>query len=130
MCLALSSMCELGCLGHFLEVSHTIMYCKMHMRVYAIGSTATCTANHSMPRANVLCISLCIALVCVCMYISTCTPQPDVPSLDPLPGTLQSRVKGQLLLDPTSDETYHEDGTVLMAMMPTANLVSDAVHNP
>lgn len=41
-------------------------------------------------------------------------------------GTLQSRVKGQLLLDPTSDESYHEDGTVLMAMMPTANLVSGA----
>lgn len=38
--------------------------------------------------------------------------------------TLQSRVGGQLLLDPTSDESYHEDGTVLMAMMPTANLVS------
>ncbi len=37
---------------------------------------------------------------------------------------MQSRVGGQLLLDPTADESYHEDGAVLMAMMPTANLVS------
>lgn len=35
----------------------------------------------------------------------------------------QSRVGGQLLLDPTADESYHEDGAVLLAMMPTANLV-------
>ncbi|KAL3153408.1 hypothetical protein ABBQ38_011746 [Trebouxia sp. C0009 RCD-2024] len=38
-----------------------------------------------------------------------------------------SRVKGQLLLDPTSEESYHEDGTVLMAMMPTASLVTQLV---
>ena len=37
--------------------------------------------------------------------------------------TLQSRVGGELLLDPTADESYHEDGGVLMAMMPNANLV-------
>lgn len=47
---------------------------------------------------------------------------------------LQSRVGGQLLLDPTSDETYREDGMVLMAMMPTANLVRcpmpAKLHNP
>ena len=37
---------------------------------------------------------------------------------------MQSRVAGELLLDPTTDESYHEDGAVLMAMMPNANLVS------
>lgn len=37
---------------------------------------------------------------------------------------LQSRVGGELLLDPTTEESYHEDGAVLMAMMPNANLVS------
>ena len=36
---------------------------------------------------------------------------------------VQSRVGGQLLLDPTSDEIYHEDAAVLMAFMPNANLV-------
>ena len=36
---------------------------------------------------------------------------------------MQSRVAGQLLLDPTSDESYHEDGAVLMAMMTSSNLV-------
>ena len=39
---------------------------------------------------------------------------------------MQSRVGGELLLDPTSDESYHEDGAVLMAMMPTANTVTIA----
>ena len=47
---------------------------------------------------------------------------------------LQSRVGGHLLLDPTSDETYHEDGMILMAMMPSANLVRHPapahLHNP
>lgn len=38
-----------------------------------------------------------------------------------------SRVGGQLLLDPTADESYHEDGAVLLAMMPTANLVTQLV---
>ncbi len=37
---------------------------------------------------------------------------------------LQSRVDGHLLLDPTIDEAYREDGSALVAMMPSANAVS------
>jgi len=36
---------------------------------------------------------------------------------------VQSRVEGHLLLDPTEDETYQEDGGLLLAYMPQANLV-------
>ena len=36
---------------------------------------------------------------------------------------LQSRVNKQLLLDPTEDEAYREDGSLMLAMMPTNNLV-------
>lgn len=35
----------------------------------------------------------------------------------------QSRVDGHLLLDPTIDEAYREDGSALLAMMPSANAV-------
>ncbi|KAK9824136.1 hypothetical protein WJX72_008040 [[Myrmecia] bisecta] len=38
-----------------------------------------------------------------------------------------SRVAGQLLLDPTADEAFREDGSVLLAMMPAANLVTQLV---
>lgn len=37
---------------------------------------------------------------------------------------LQSRVDGHLILDPTMDEAYREDGSALLAMMPSANAVS------
>ena len=37
---------------------------------------------------------------------------------------MQSRVEGQLLLDPTADEAYEEDGGLLLAYMPQASLVS------
>lgn len=36
---------------------------------------------------------------------------------------LQSRVDGHLLLDPTADESYREDASAMLAMMPSANLV-------
>lgn len=36
---------------------------------------------------------------------------------------MQSRVEGHLLLDPTEDEAYREDGGLLLAYMPQANLV-------
>lgn len=41
---------------------------------------------------------------------------------------LQSRVGGQLLLDPTSDEAHREAGSLMLAMMPTPNLVSACIH--
>ena len=37
---------------------------------------------------------------------------------------VQSRVEGHLLLDPTADEAYEEDGGLLLAYMPQASLVS------
>ena len=37
---------------------------------------------------------------------------------------VQSRVEGHLLLDPTADEAYEEDGALLLAYMPQASLVS------
>lgn len=36
---------------------------------------------------------------------------------------LQSRTAGQLLLDPTTDEAYREDGSLLLAMMVPSSLV-------
>lgn len=36
---------------------------------------------------------------------------------------MQSRVEGHLLLDPTEDEAYQEDGGLLLAYMPQASLV-------
>ena len=36
---------------------------------------------------------------------------------------MQSRVGGQLLLDPTLDEGYRENGSCLLAMMPQQNKV-------
>ena len=36
---------------------------------------------------------------------------------------LQSRVDNQLLLDATSDEAFQEDGSILLAMMPSLNQV-------
>lgn len=35
----------------------------------------------------------------------------------------QSRVDGTLLLDPSADEAYREDASVLLAMMPSTDLV-------
>lgn len=40
---------------------------------------------------------------------------------------MQSRVDGHLLLDPTDDEAYQEDGGLLLAYMPQASLVSPAL---
>lgn len=37
---------------------------------------------------------------------------------------LQSRVNGQLLLDPSSDEAYFEDGSCLLAVMSSSKAVS------
>ena len=36
---------------------------------------------------------------------------------------MQSRVEGHLLLDSTENEAYREDGGLLLAYMPQANLV-------
>lgn len=40
---------------------------------------------------------------------------------------LQSRVGGQLLLDPSAGEARWQDGSALLAMMPATNLVRFAV---
>ena len=40
---------------------------------------------------------------------------------------LQSRVGGQLLLDPSAGEARRQDGSALLAMMPATNLVRSAV---
>lgn len=40
---------------------------------------------------------------------------------------MQSRIGGQLLLDPTVDESYREDGGCLLALMPTQNKVTQLV---
>jgi len=47
----------------------------------------------------------------------------------PLPACPQSRVDGALLLDPTSDEVFREEGGLLLALMPTCNEVSER-HRP
>ena len=36
---------------------------------------------------------------------------------------LQSRVDAQLLLDPSAEESSREDGSLLLALMPTRNMV-------
>lgn len=45
------------------------------------------------------------------------------PGADMSSCAVQSRVQGHLLLDPTADEAYQEDGHLLLAYMPQANLV-------
>lgn len=125
----LSSEYGLTSLALFLSMRFSIMSCSYAHGFNTTHNTAhrTVKPQHANCTAHFTVHSLHLHLLC----IPICTPQPDDLSLDPLPfGTLQSRVKGQLLLDPTSEESYHEDGTVLMAMMPTASLVSDAVQDP
>ena len=41
---------------------------------------------------------------------------------------VQSRVGRQLLLDPTTDEAFREDGSLQLALMPTSNLVCPPSH--
>lgn len=53
-------------------------------------------------------------------------PGPDRFAPCPCPARLpplQSRMEGRLLLDPTADESYREEGGLLLALMPTANEV-------
>ena len=37
---------------------------------------------------------------------------------------MQSRVDGQLLLDPSTEEASREDGSLVLALMPSRNMVS------
>ena len=40
---------------------------------------------------------------------------------------VQSRVEGQLLLDPTADESYREEASALLALMPSINEVKTSL---
>lgn len=44
--------------------------------------------------------------------------------------SVQSRVDGTLLLDPSADEAYREDASALLAMMPSTDLVRYTNDNP
>lgn len=88
--------------------------------------------RHTFPKSNV--DVYCLVLECggsdaavAITAASLALADAGIEMYDLVSACSVSRVGGQLLLDPTSDETYHEDAAVMMAMMPSANLVTQLV---
>ena len=81
-------------------------------------------ARRRMPRLRVC--------ACVPQGCGTSDASPPLPPL-PCAGVVQSRVDGALLLDPTADESFREEASLLVALSATNNEVRSglrAAHHP